>query len=418
MTNLSRDGRLTIAVLFACAAFWAVALFPGELTPDSVTQIQQGVSGVYSDAHPAALSWLLGRSMAWTGNTGLVILVPLALAALGLAGLVPTLPQTRRAHVVFLAFALFPPLWSALATVSKDAWTTALLLDAVALIAARRLLPATLAVAAMCLFRHNAITAVPALAAFVAWDNRDRKALAAFVVSAMLAGSFAAPRVLNRALDVQEGRAAAPSLVFDVTGVYAWRPEAFATGPFAARTTYDDILVRYEAKTARKFTSDRRGLPGFKHAEFLDDARYAELTGEWRRVITTWPGAWALHRAAFAGAYLSPIPFEAYGGTWKAAKRKYLVPDEDSIRWNIANVARIGAAPLGSGAFWTTALAFVGAVALKRRDALGVAVAAAAACGLAANLLIAPSSPFRYHLPSVVAVIVLAPRVRREETTP
>jgi hypothetical protein len=291
MVTVSRDGSIVIGLIVACAAFWLFALFPGELTPDSVTQLQQGQSGVYSNAHPAAQSWLLGQSMALIGSAGLVIVGPILLAMLGLVGLVPTLPDSRRAHVVFALLATFPPLWGALGTVSKDGWTTALLLDAIALIAARRPLPAVLVIAAMSAFRHNAVVLVPALALYVLWDHRDRKPFAAFAAAAMLAGALVTPRLIDKALHVREGRPAAPSLVFDVTGVYVQRPDAFNTSPFAKQAKLVDVQAAYDPRSARKYTSDRHGLSAFRHRQFLGLTRYKALTTEWKRVVTTWPGA-------------------------------------------------------------------------------------------------------------------------------
>ena len=403
------DQRLRVGVALY-ALFWSISLYPGELAPDTLEQYKQGASGAYTDAHPALLSWLLGRSVALTGSTGPLFLMQLGLGALGLAGLVGSVPKTTRSRVAFALLTLLPVLWSQLSVVLKDAWTTALLLDAIALIALDLAAPAALVVGLACCFRHNAITLAPALAALAAWPHRAHLGRAIAIAGLVVGCGLAAPRIVDRLLDVANTHPAAPSLVYDVTGVYVRAPSAYASGPFTEAIALRDVVERYDPVTARRLTSNKRGLKGLRHRDFADDARYAVLEAEWRRAVTGWPGAWIRHRAAFTANYLAPWPFEAYNTTIAAARKQ--LPTNLDATWRTfpATVLRALAAPFANGLLWTVGVLVLGGIGVRRRDALAVGVALAALGNLAGNVLFAPSTPFRYHLPSVVAVIVLLPR--------
>ena len=56
------QARLALGLVFTAGA--AVSLWlnwPGQLSPDSVWQLQQGRSDVFNSWHPPVMAWLLGR---------------------------------------------------------------------------------------------------------------------------------------------------------------------------------------------------------------------------------------------------------------------------------------------------------------------------------------------------------------------
>ncbi len=397
-------------ILALTAAFWTLGTWPGEILPDTRVQYRQGAAEVYTNAHPALLSWLLGRSVAVVGNTGPLLLVVMATAAAGLWGLARTVPDRRGARVAFVLLALFPLGWAQLASVLKDAWSLALLFAALALLAAKRPWPAAIATALMCCFRHNSIAMVPALAGLAAWQTRQSPARAVATAMGMVILSLATPRLVDRALDVKDGHPAVPSLVFDVAGVYLGQQEAYDTGPYAELVAYADIKERYTPKTARYLTSDVRGLPGWRHGDFVSAEQNAQLKSEWLRVVTTWPGAWVRHRLDVAARYFSPTPFEPYYESSKDSAKTLPQSRRRGPLWQAAHNVRAAVRFSGNGLLWAVATLVLGLFAIRRRDAFGIAVFLVALGNEVANVLAAPSTPFRYHVPCIAAVIVLFPR--------
>jgi hypothetical protein len=53
-----RLATVAILVVAACASLWLN--LPGHLSYDSVVQLAEGRTGVYSGEHPPVMSWLLG----------------------------------------------------------------------------------------------------------------------------------------------------------------------------------------------------------------------------------------------------------------------------------------------------------------------------------------------------------------------
>ncbi len=410
MTSHTRWLRWMAVVLSLTAAFWTLATWPGEILPDTRVQYLEGAAGVYTNAHPALLSWLLGRSVSLAGDTGPLLLIVMATAAAGLWGLAKTVPDRGGARVAFVVLALFPLGWAQLAAVLKDAWSLALLFVALALLASRRPWMAAVAAALMCCFRHNSIAMVPALAGFAAWQLRPTPGRAVATALGMVVLSLATPTLVDRALDVQDGHPTVPSLVFDVAGVYLGRQEAYDSGPYTEMVPYAEIKKRYTPKTARYLTSDVRGLAGWRHGDFDTAEQNTQLKAEWVRVVTTWPAAWAQHRLDVAAQYFSVTPFEPYYESSKDKAKTLPQSRGKGPLWQAAHSLRGAVRFTGNGLFWGVATLVLGLWALRRRDAFGVAVFLVALGNEVANVLAAPSTPFRYHVPCIAGVIVLFPR--------
>ncbi|MSQ02722.1 MAG: hypothetical protein EXR71_12665 [Myxococcales bacterium] len=418
MTPHARWLRWMAVILALTAVFWTLATWPGEILPDTRVQYLQGAAGAYTNAHPALLSWLLGRSVASVGNTGPLLSSVMMIAALGLWGLADTVPRARGARAAFVALALFPLGWAQLASVLKDAWSLALLLMALALLSARRPWFAAIVTALMCCFRHNSIAMVPALAGFAAWPLRHAPGRAVATAMGVIGLSLATPRLVDRVLDVGDGHPAVPSLIFDVAGVYLGARQAYDTGPYAQLVDYAEIKKRYTPKTARYLTSDVRGLPGWRHGDIASSEQNTQLKREWVRVVTTWPGAWARHRLQVAARYFSATPFEPYYESGKDRARILPMSRRRGPLWQAAHTLRAAVRWSGNGLLWGVATLVLGLFAVRRRDALGITVFLVALGNEVANVLAAPSTPFRYHVPCIVAVLVLFPRTFWSTTEP
>ena len=395
------------------AMLWTLAFAPGESSPDTLAQYRQGLAGVYSDAHPVLYSWALGVSGSLVGNGSLVLYTQIGAGVVALCTLAWSLrAATPVAKTTLVLLSLDPLLWAQWTTLWKDEPLAicTLLTFALCLVGRPRWgLP--LLVIATC-FRHNGVTLVVPLAAWWGWhEARTQGRLRGAALGVVLLGSaLAAPKLLDAALDAADGKAAAPTLVFDLAGAYTRDPGFHAASPFVD-IPLEKIERRHRSHTARYLTSNRRGLKGLRHKDF-DDARYTELKQEWGRLLTTRPDLWARHRAAFACDLLNvcmPTPMEPHGRTDKAYGIKVGWVDPERPLYRALNPLRAAFAPLARGWIWCLPTLVLGGLAVARRRWLEVAIASSGLAYLVGNVLLAPSAPFRYHLPLMLVVLVLAP---------
>jgi hypothetical protein len=98
--------------MLAVWIFYLLAFWPGEMSPDSMTQWGQALTGTYTDAHPplyAFFIWLITRFWSSPGAVGLVQLLCLSFAtAWGLKVLIQNGLNTNAAWLVAVIFALSP----------------------------------------------------------------------------------------------------------------------------------------------------------------------------------------------------------------------------------------------------------------------------------------------------------------------
>lgn len=117
-----------LALVLAAGADASLWLnWPGQLSPDSVWQLQQGRSGVFNAWHPPVMAWLLGRFDAVSpGAPGFIVLDTL-LGFGGLFAFAALAPRPRIAVIVLAAALSASPL---LLTYQGDVWKDVLFADA------------------------------------------------------------------------------------------------------------------------------------------------------------------------------------------------------------------------------------------------------------------------------------------------
>ena len=75
MTNAAPKNRRRDVAIGVLVVAWVGALFwtftPGLLSPDTLSQYGQGLSGMYSNAHPPMMSWVMGVSARPWAHRGL-----------------------------------------------------------------------------------------------------------------------------------------------------------------------------------------------------------------------------------------------------------------------------------------------------------------------------------------------------------
>ena len=419
--------------LTAAISVWAAVLtltvYPGEMTPDVFDQFAQGKAWTFNNAHPVLLSAFHGLSNALIGGPGLVFVAQMALGAAALVAAVWTLvPKTTFAQIAFGILALNPLLWAQWLAIWKDTWLTICLLLGFAALKKGWSAAAIAAFAFMCCFRHNGITAILPLAVWLAVSKTDVPWKGAGWAAAMLLAAFLAPKALDRALTVAEAHPASPTFVFDVAGVYVRDPQAFREGPYAKTLKLSVIRERYQPLTARYLTSNSRGLRGWRLEDMEPAAPYATLETEWKRVLLAYPGAYVAHRAAFAQAFFGIQERNQLDRFARATQPRDdgMGPNPNTWPYHAWGGLRdVVAGPQARGIWWALLFFALTIDVLRRRDGFGIAVALSAWIYALGNLALAPSSPFRYHMPSVIACLVLLPTAvdawtlnRRPSATP
>jgi hypothetical protein len=322
-TNATRLAILALVLAAgACASLWLS--WPGQLSPDSVWQLQQGRSGVFNAWHPPVMAWLLGRFDALSpGAPGFIVLE----AVLGFGGLfafAALAPGPRIAAIVLAALLAASPL---LLTYQGDVWKDVLFADAaVAGFAAlswasrvwdRRVWRWGLIALAFALFALAALTRQNGLliplfgavgVAVIAERTGGSKAKGIRLSVGVLAGCLAAAIAASYALALHgdgepaQGRQLEWLQVWDLAGAVRVDPALDLIGlehdaPDAA------VFVR---RAAANWTPTRvdplLGLAGADAA--LDDAD-AAIGRAWRHMILTRTGLYARVRLADFGQLLA-----------------------------------------------------------------------------------------------------------------
>jgi hypothetical protein len=318
--------RLAILALVlaagACSSLWLS--WPGQLSPDSVWQLQQGRSGVFNAWHPPVMAWLLGRFDALSPGAPGFIVLDTALGFGGLFAFAALAPRPRIAAIVLAGALGASPL---LLTYQGDIWKDVLFADAavagfaalawVARVWDRPLRRWGLVALAFALFALAALTRQNGLLiplwgaaglAVIAGCAGGSKARAIRLGVGSLAGCVAAVMMASYALALHsdgepaQARQLAWLQVWDLAGAVQNDPYLDFAGlehdaPDAA------VFVRQAAPSWTPTRVDPLlGLPGADAA--LDDAN-AAIGRAWRRMVLTRPDLYARVRLADFGQLLA-----------------------------------------------------------------------------------------------------------------
>ena len=433
------------AVLVAGAACFALN-FPGHLSYDSVVQLSEGRTGVYSGEHPPVMSWLLGLADAVWPGAALFVALDVAMIYGALLALAWLGRPTWRAAVLAASLALLPQLSVYPAIVWKDVLFGASLIAGYACLAwaaegwlaPRRRWPWLAASVVFlvlgALARQNGAVALPVAALAVAWiaakgvgadKSGARTWRAASSGLGFLAVTGALTLTASAALStrLQAGSDAA---------IEAW--QALELGDIVGATIRDprlDLPVLHarapglEAEVripgARAFSPVRLDTlePAFTELRDGDDSRAPVIAAQWRDLILRHPLLYLRVRAAaFRWVLTTPRP-DACGlvetGVDGPAEEMSLAglkprqtPRDDAI-------GDYALAFAGTPAFSHVAFGAVGAlllvVLLRRRRPADIAVAALVASGFAfaaSFAIISIACDYRYLYALDLSVIAAA----------
>ena len=278
LTNASTPARIAGAVLVAGFAATLAANWPGHLSYDSILQLLQGRTGLYSTWHPPVMAWLLGLGDAIVPGTGLFVAFDGALAFGALAGVLLLAPRRAGwpAAIAALAIVLSPQLLIYQGIVWKDVlFADAAVAGFVCLAQAARhwggarwsLLAASFVLLVLAaLTRQNGMVLLPFAGAALGWIAarqgttwRGAALLGAGFLVALLAFEFAASALLNLRSDGESGPAEQFHVlqIYDLAGAVAREPDF----PLAALAEESPDLERVLRRDSGRLYTPLRNDP-------------------------------------------------------------------------------------------------------------------------------------------------------------
>jgi hypothetical protein len=402
-----------------------VAYWPGVMRPDSFDQYEQGITGRYTDWHPAVLGWLWAVMDPWRVGPAPMFLLHLALFALGTGLLAEGLLRGGRplAAVLVLAAALLPIPLGYLGVLMKDTTLAVALLAAFGLVgrfhlAGERLpLWAALAAAALAAFaamlRFNApFAVVPALLCLWPWLRAQAWPLRAAVGVAAVAAALALVPLANRAIfnPAPSGVALSP-IIYDLGGI------TFHSGEDRFPPLgIPDFVAQNRQVCYSAFWWDNYGFGDcravFDRMKALAEAGEISPVALWLRAVLGDPLAYARHRIGHLNMnlrFLLPVAMEDVTFIANSANARGFVFEPNALTLMIRRAGLLQAStPLGWPAFWVAvALGWLVAaphLAPGPARLMLVALSLSAASYAASYVVFSVASDLRYHLWTMIAV--------------
>jgi hypothetical protein len=414
---IERRPGLFIAALCVLLAFLQLGAFRwGVITPDSVVQYGQAVSGVYDDWHPPVTAWIWRQLLHIAPGGAGFLLLDVALYW-GAAGLLAELLRRRHgwgAAALPILFALTPIPFGQIGAVLKDPLMACLLLMAAVLLAwreqgARRAgwiaLPLVLLAGAIRINGLFAALPLLMLAAPAGWLRRPVTFVAAATGALLLL--LAASWTLNEAMLRPHHSRPILSLVnFDLAGIVA------QGGP----SGYPDIdPARAQALTRHCYDPRLYGAHDEDVCAAAEDGleAYARRSGDspvgiWLNAIIAAPDAWARHRLAHLNwnwrLAVPAVPDDAVYMMSAANSFGLEFAPDMGTRIVVGAARAMATSPLGRPASWLAVA--IGLLVLasglrQRRIVVALAVSALAYGGAYALVSVAPD--LRYNLWTMLA---------------
>jgi hypothetical protein len=410
-----------LALMIVQALFYAWWCAPGASTPDTINQLHEGQAWSFTNAHPVAMSVVLGFLFDVFGSTTPILVIQLLSAALAFWWAHHD-RQTRAGQWLALFFGAAPIIWAQWTALWKDVWCAQLfLLSVVAALRGRFVWALWLAVMASA-FRHNAVVLVPfvAVAAALQWlqsqqaHNHHRARMWAVCgVGLAVVGAVAWPRMIERLVHATDTHPAVYTMQYDVVGASVFDEQALVTGPYHADYSYEDYVLAYSPQHARKLRHGRFDVGGLALDHLMTDDGAAVLTREWRRVLRDHTGGYLRHRWHFARLYYGfdfDEQFDAAPSSGKMAERAGLeMPSNTIDQRMLAQWRFVVVRPMSWALPWHLGMFVMLGLALRLRSWACVWLAAGAIVFEAATMITAPVVSFRYHLPGIVVLMAVSP---------
>jgi hypothetical protein len=392
--------------------------YPGFLAFDSVWQLSEARSHVYSDWHPPAMAALWHYVDAVLpgplGMLGIQVTCFIAGAYLVLCRMVRPLS----AAIGTLALTWFPPVGATLAVVWKDAQMLGYLMLGAALILGERRSHRIVGLVVLllaALVRHNAFLYVGALVIpLFVWSAEltrlRRYALATGITIAIIVTSS----LVNRALTDKPMHPWHGSLaMFDIVGTMrfsdASEEELRAALVGVPMPNLDNLR-----ENATRAYNPRKGVFTILHEDFIrqpkTEAERDAISHAWWTLVTSYPAAYLRHRRSAYSAVLG-LRHKVPQAFWVGIDRTFRTdvsddpgPARDQVReW----VVEIGRSWLVRPIVYLVVVLLLFPLAVIRRDRLMIALGVSAIVSELSLFVIAPTADFRYSIWLVIVAFYL-----------
>jgi hypothetical protein len=312
---------LVLAIAWLVLVVYA---FPGQMTQDSWDHLTEARKGIFTDGHPPVIDLVFRWADYVIAGPFLMLVLQSVPLLLGLYLILRQTFTARRAAWVTSGLYVFPPVMMPMAVIWKDSLMAGFLaLGIGGLLGERPRWVRLLALAALCFasaVRYNAFAAtLPAIVLLFTWRPElrglRRYAIAAGAWLAITVAAFGANKLLtDKPMYIWHSSLA----VYDIVGTLNYVDGEYSDAELEQLLAGTDLLVHHEIhKTMRALYTPKDFLPiindanralwalpisGFEPAPAqVRDA----VARAWWDVITSHPGAYALHRLAVTGAVLS-----------------------------------------------------------------------------------------------------------------
>ena len=424
----------------ACLFLWALQIHAfhwGVITPDTVSQYGQALTGRYDDWHPPIMAWLWRQLIRFWPGSAPMLLLDCTFYWLGLALIAEGLRRSGRprASLVVILIGALPIPFGQMGSILKDSLLAACLVLALGIMAFRMLpvLPWTRPWRAACALllvfaaasRFNGVFAAASLLALCLapsqWEANWRRAAAATIAAAIALS--AATVLINHVLLQPERTRPMLSLInFDLAGITVrsgrnvYPASARPPAPLLARCYSPAMMNPSYVDTACDRLEDRLGA--------ATAPRRLSAIALWLNAIRAEPVAYLRHRAAHFNAnqrWLTPrVPDDAiYTMSEPNSLGLAFVPNRTTERiYTAASV--MAQSPLGRPATWLAVAAALLIAAGVRADPLAGALAASALLYGSAYAAVSVAPDLRYNLwtmaGAMLALLFALPWLRPAQT--
>ena len=440
-----RDARPRSVLLTAWLVLFVYA-YPGQMTTDSFDHLAEARSGVYTDAHPPAISLLVKLTeYVIAGGFGMLI-VQSSTFLLGMYAILRrTLAPRRAAWAAALVF-VFPPVFLPFAAIWKDSVMAGFMVLGVAgLLDERRgiKLAGLAALVIATAVRYNAFAATfPLILGIFEWRPAmhwaRRYALAAVAWVAVTSAAFG----LNAALTDLEMHFWHSSLaVYDIVGTLAKLDQEVPDADLERTFAGTELLVHdHIPAKARALFNPRDFLPIItdEQSRFWDlpaygnvvvpEPRREALARAWKDIVMSHPGAYLRYRLAVMAEVLClthPRPagvvprrdFKVVEFAWAQAVPTSTSPVQHRLTYWMSSLWKV--LPIYVPWMYVVLGLIVAGLALAIGSLDVVALCASGVVMEATLLFLAPSPDYRYSHWLVVSVClaIVIITVRRARAT-
>jgi hypothetical protein len=310
-------------------AGWVLAFmyaYPGYMSTDSIDQLQQARSGVYTDWHPPVMALIWGVFDRFVSGPVLMLVLQLTLFMTGTFKLLERVLPSRVAAIVTVAIIAWPPVLTPMAVIWKDSQMAGFLVaGAAAVLSPHRgwKIAGWLFLGIAAAMRHNAPAAILPLSIYLVWLTSQRPRLARIAIGVAAAvGLFVGSSVVNTTLtDKREFPWYGSLAMFDIVGTTRYMPAKTDdemrhllrdTPLVVEQDIYRNIRLSYNPRTWWWYT---HGTSRVWDPPMTKKQRLA-LRRVWVELVTAYPGAYWDHRRRVFNEVLGRSDEERWSPVW------------------------------------------------------------------------------------------------------